>query len=603
MSKVFEYMKPYIPLLLCVTVLLVAEAWLALILPSFMADIVDEGVLPGHLSIIWRNGAIMLGITFLSMSLALCTGYFSSKTATGVANNLREAVFAKVLSFSNSEINRFSTSSLITRTTNDVMQVQNMLMMAIRQFIYMPILAIGGIVRALDRSTSLAWIVILATAIMLTVLFSLFFIALPKFKKWQELIDRVNLVTRENLTGILVVRAFSTQLFEKKRFGEASKALADTERFVNTTFAFMMPVIMLVMNLTTALIVWVGAREASAFRVDIGDMFAFLQYGMLIIFAFLMIAITFIMVPRAVASAKRIQEVLDTEGTIEIKEHPVPLPSDFKGTVEFRHVDFRYPDATADDENVLNDISFIAKPGQTTAIIGATGAGKTTILKLMLRFFDVTGGGIYVDGIDIRDLHKEELHDKIGYVAQKALLFKGTILSNLLYADKHATEERIRDAVEIAQSKSFIEGKPEGYEANVAQGGSNFSGGQRQRLSIARALVKNAPIYMFDDSFSALDLKTDALLRAALKKKMGDRTIIVIAQRISSIMDADQIVVLDHGRVAGLGTHQELMKQCEIYREIAASQLSENEAGEMSDTEEAGGDTEGRYSPTKPGVN
>ena len=585
MSKVFEYMKPYIPILLCATVLLIAEAWLALILPSYMADIVDEGVLPGHLPIIWRNGGIMLGITFVSMSLALVTGYFSAKTATGVANDLREAVFEKILRFSNAEINRFSTSSLITRTTNDVMQVQNTLMMAIRQFIYMPILAVGGIIRALNRSTSLAWIVVLSTTIMLILLFTLFFIALPKFKKWQELIDRVNLVTRENLSGILVVRAFSTQQFEKNRFGGANKALADTERFVNTTFSFMMPIIMLVMNLTTALIVWVGAHEASAFRVDIGDMFAFLQYGMLIIFAFLMIAITFIMVPRAVVSAKRIEEVLETEGTIEIKENPTPLPKDFKGTVEFRNVDFRYPDATEDDDNVLNDISFTAKPGQTTAIIGATGSGKTTVLKLILRFFDVTGGGIYVDGIDIRDLHKEELHDKIGYVAQKALLFKGTILSNLLYADKHATQERVRDAVEIAQSTGFIEGKPEGYEANVAQGGSNFSGGQRQRLSIARALVKDAPIYMFDDSFSALDLKTDALLRAALKKKMGDRTIIVIAQRVSSIMDAEQIVVLDHGRVAGRGTHQELMQNCEVYREIAASQLSEEEimgTGKMS---------------------
>ena len=577
MSKVFEFMKPYIPMLLCATVLLVIEAWLVLIMPSFMANIVDDGVLPGHLPAIWRNGGIMLAITFTAMTLALCTGYFSAKTATGVANDLREAVFCKILRFSNAEINRFSTSSLITRTTNDIMQVQNALMMTIRQFIFTPVLAVGGVIRALDRSTSLAWLVIIATGIMMAFIFALAAIVLPKFKIFQDLIDRVNLVTRENLTGILVVRAFSTQSFEKNRFGEANKALANTERFINVSFSFLWPIIMLVMNITTLMIIWVGAHEASAFRIDIGDMFAFLQYSMLIIFSFLMISVTFIMVPRAVVSANRIQEVLETEGTIVIKDNPTPLPADFKGIIEFRDVNFRYPDATEDDDNVLTGVSFTARPGQTTAIIGATGAGKSTIFKLILRFFDVTGGGIYIDGIDIRDVHKEELHDKIGYVAQKALLFKGTIMSNLLYADKNATEDKIKEAVDIAQSRGFIEGKPEGYEANVAQGGSNFSGGQRQRLSIARALVKDAPIYMFDDSFSALDLKTDSNLRAALKSKKSDRTVIVIAQRVSSIMDADQIVVLDHGKIAGLGIHKELMQNCEIYKEIAASQLSEEE--------------------------
>jgi len=578
MSKIFEYLKPYTWMLACVFALLTLEAIFALVLPSFMADIVNDGVLPGNIDLIWRNGILMLMITLLSMIAALFTGFFTSQTATGLANDLREAVFKKVVGFSNAEVSRFSTSSLITRTTNDIMQIQNTLMMAIRQFIYAPILGVGGIIRALERSASMAWIIALATIIMIGLCAILFVIALPKFKAWQKLLDRLNLVARENLSGILVARAFSTQGFEKKRFGKANTELAVTELFVNRVFSFMTPIIALVMNLTTAIIVWVGAHHASAFRVDIGDIFAFLQYGMLIIFAFLMIAMMFIMVPRAAVSAGRIKEVLDTKSSIRYRKDPLRLPEDFKGIVEFRDVSFRYPDATENDDNVLNSISFTAKPGETTAIIGATGSGKTTVFKLLLRFFDVTGGGIYIDGMDIRDIHKEELHDKIGYVPQKASLFTGTIRSNLLYADKDATEQRVLDAVEISQSQAFIDGKPEGYESNVAQGGSNFSGGQRQRLSIARALVKTAQIYMFDDSFSALDVKTDALLRAALKRKMRGCTMLVVAQRISSIMDADQIAVLDGGKIAGLGTHKDLMKNCEVYREIAASQLSEKEA-------------------------
>ncbi|MCL2519848.1 MAG: ABC transporter ATP-binding protein/permease [Spirochaetaceae bacterium] len=579
MSKIFEFMKPYSWMLFCAAVLLAVEAICALVLPGYMANIVNDGVLAGHINVIWRNGIIMLLVTLLSMAAALVVGFFTAKMATGVANDLREAVFTKVVGFSQAEVNRFSTSSLLTRTTNDIMQVQNTLMMAIRQFIYAPMIGIGGIIRALERDVSMAWIIALATVIMVGLCAILFIIALPKYKSLQKLIDRLNLVSRENLSGILVVRAFSTQNFEKKRFNEANKNLVQTELFVNQTFAFLTPIIMLVMNITTAAIVWVGARRASAFMIDIGDIFAFLQYGMLIIFAFLMISIMFIMVPRAVVSATRIKEVLETESSIKYRKNPLPLPKDFKGIIEFKEVSFRYPDATKDDDNVLNNISFTAKPGQTTAIIGATGAGKSSIFKLLLRFFDVTGGSITLDGMDIRDIHKEDLHNKIGYVPQKASLFTGTIRSNLLYADKEASEERLLKAVEISQSAAFIAGKSEGYEANVAQGGSNFSGGQRQRLSIARALVKEAQIYLFDDSFSALDLKTDALLRAALKEQMGDKTMIVIAQRISTIMDADTIVVLDGGKIAGLGTHKELMQNCEVYREIAASQLSEEEAG------------------------
>jgi len=521
----------------------------------------------------------MLLITLLGVFAALVVGFLTARTASGVAADLRHAVFSKVLGFSNAEINRFATSSLITRTTNDITQVQTTMMMAIRQLIYAPLIGIGGIVRALERSVSMTWIIALATAVMVALMAVLFVVALPKFKVWQSLIDRLNLVSRENLSGILVVRAFSTQAFEKKRFEKANKELAATELFVNQTFATMIPIIMLIMNLTTAFIVWVGAEQASAFRIDIGDIFAFLQYGLLIIFAFLMVSIMFIMVPRAVVSAARIKEVLETDSSIDYRENTVPIPSDFKGIVEFRNVSFKYPDAQEGNENVLNNITFTAKPGETTAIIGATGAGKTSLFKLLLRFFDVSGGGIYIDGIDIRDLSKEDLHDKISYIPQKALLFSGTIRSNLLYADKTADKVRIESAAEIAQAKAFIEDREEGYESNVAQGGANLSGGQRQRLSIARALVKESQIYLFDDSFSALDLKTDALLRAALKKNMSESTVLIVAQRISTIMDADQIIVLDDGKITGQGTHSELIKSCEVYREIAASQLSEEEAG------------------------
>ena len=568
-------------MLLCAVALLVIEAICALVLPGYMADIVNDGVIPGNIPFIWRAGGIMLGVTLLSVAAAVTMGYFSAKTSTGVANDLRESVFQKVLRFSNAEMNNFNTSSLITRTTNDISQVQTTMMMAIRLFIYAPIIGIGGIIRALDRSASMTWIIAIATITMIGLMGILFVIAMPKYKLWQTLVDRLNLVARENLSGILIVRAFSTQKFESKRFDKANKHLYDTGMFVDQSFAFMMPIIMLIMNLTTAIIVWVGARQASAFQIDIGDIFAFLQYGMLIIFAFLMVAFMFTLLPRAAVSAERIREVLETDSSILYKDNNISFnDSDsetFNATIEFKDVSFRFPDTLENDENVLNNISFTAKPGETTAIIGSTGSGKSTILNLLLRFYDVNTGAILLNGIDIRDLSKEDLHDKVGYVPQKALLFTGTIESNLLYADKTATKSQIQVAAEIAQATEFIESKEDGYNSHVAQGGSNLSGGQRQRLSIARALVKNTPIYLFDDSFSALDLKTDAKLRAALKQKMADRTKIIVAQRISSIMDAEQIVVLEHGRIVGLGKHSDLIKTCEVYKEIAASQLSEEE--------------------------
>ncbi|MDR0463310.1 MAG: ABC transporter ATP-binding protein/permease [Pseudomonadales bacterium] len=577
MSKIFEFMKPYSAIMIFIALLLTIEAILGLIMPGYMADIINDGVLPGNTALIWRAGIVMLLITLASMATALISGYFAAKVATGIANDLRESLFRKVLGFSNAEVNHFTTSSLITRTTNDITQVQNTLMMAIRQFIYAPVIGIGGIILALDRSPSLTWVIALAVVAMTGLMVALFFTLLPKFGMVQKLIDRLNLVSRENLSGILIVRAFNTQKFEVERFNKANKDLAQTNLFVGQAFAFLFPVITLILNLTTVLIVWVGAHEVSAFRIDIGDIFAFLQYGLLVIFAFLMVAIMFVLLPRAVVSAGRIKEVLETDNSIKYKKHPTSLPKNFKGVVEFRNVSFRYPDAKKDDDEVLRNISFIAKPGETTAIIGATGSGKTTIFKLLLRFFDVDSGGIYVDGINIKDIDKKSLHDKIGYITQKAILFSGDIYSNLLYANKSASKKTIEDAVSISQSKAFIESKPEKYNANVAQGGSNFSGGQKQRLSIARALVKNAPIYLFDDSFSALDLKTDSLLRSALKKKVNNSTILIVAQRISTIMNAQQIIVLDHGEIVGIGTHKQLLKTCKVYKEIAVSQLSPEE--------------------------
>jgi len=594
MSKIFEFMKAYSGMILCTAVLLAVAAATDLILPGYVADIVNDGVLPGNSALIWRVGGTMILITVIGVAASLAAGYFISKTSAGVSNDLRKAVFKKVIRFSNAEVDKFTTSSLITRTTHDIGQVQVGMMAALRQFIYSPVIVVGGIVRALERSVNMTWAIIVISICILGVFTLIIAVAFPKFKIVQNLVDRLNLVSRENLTGILVIRAFSTQKFEKKRFDKANRDLANTNAFIFQTFAFMFPMVMLVANISVVVIVWTGALEASALRVDIGDIFAFMQYVGLVIAGFIMVATTlFIFMPQAVVSAGRIREVLETTSSIRYKKKPKAFSQDFRGTIEFRNVSFRYPGgnlgsneprrripggkAKESNENVLQDISFTARPGQTTAIIGSTGAGKTTILQLLLRFYDVTGGAIYIDGVDVREIRKKDLHEKIGYVSQKAMLFSGDIRSNLLYADRNAREGRMLDAAETAQAAAFIAEKPEGYESNVAQGGSNLSGGQRQRLSIARALVKNAPIYLFDDSFSALDLKTDALLRTALKRKTGDSTMLVVAQRISSIMDAQQILVLDCGKIVGCGTHAELMKTCEVYREIAASQLNEEE--------------------------
>lgn len=580
MYKIFMFMKPYTGFMLCAALLLFLEAIGALILPGTMANIIDDGVIPGHVHVIWRLGGIMILVSLLSSLAALCASFFAAKTSAGVANDLRTAVFKKVLSFSDAEINKFNTSSLITRTTGDVVAIQSVMMMGIRQFIYAPIIAVGGIIRASGRSDALTWVVSISVIIMIIFMLGVVIIATPYFERVQKLIDRLNLVSRENLSGILISKAFNTQQFEKKRFSKANRELNLTNLFINRTMAVTMPFIFLIMNIVTVVIVWVGALEVSAFRIDIGDIFAFLQYGMLIIFAFLMIGIMLIMLPSAYVSAQRIKEVLDTESSIKYNKNMINLTNDFLGNIEFKNVSFRYPSNIESTnktqyENVIENISFKVVHGSITAIIGATGSGKSTILNLLLRFYDVTEGDILLDGISIRDINKKSLHDKIGYVAQKALLFSGSIKSNLLYADKNASDTSIDRAIDIAQAKSFIENKEDGLYSNVAQGATNFSGGQRQRLSIARALVKDVPIYLFDDSFSALDLKTDANLRAALKTKVKGSTKIIVAQRVSSIMEADQIIVLEHGRIVGKGRHNDLMNTCNVYKEIAQSQLSE----------------------------
>ncbi|MBA3873194.1 MAG: ABC transporter ATP-binding protein [Anaerolineae bacterium] len=518
-----------------------------------------------------HNGVIMLLISLLSGTCTIVVGYLSARAAAGMARNLRRDVFNKVESFSSHEFDKFSVSSLITRSTNDVSQLQMLIVIMIRMVIYAPILAIGGIYKAISTDASMWWTIALAVVALLGFIIATFSVALPKFKIIQKLTDRLNLVTRENLSGMMVIRAFNTQGFEEKRFDKANTDLTDTNLYVNRVMALMMPFMMLIMNGVTVLIIWVGAHQVAESHMQIGNMIAFMQYGIQVVMAFLFISFMFIILPRASVSAERIADVLDVEPAIQDPKDPKRFPAPFKGTVEFRNVAFRYPGA---EEDVLHHLNFTAKPGQTTAFIGSTGSGKSTLINLIPRFYDVTGGSILVDGTDIREITQHELRERIGYIPQKGNLFSGTIDSNLRYADENASEEELMTAATVAQASNFIAEKPEKLMTPVSQGGTNVSGGQRQRLSIARALVKRAPIYIFDDSFSALDFKTDVALRKALKENTGDSTVLIVAQRISTIKTAEQIIVLDEGRIVGMGTHDELMEDCETYREIALSQLS-----------------------------
>ena len=521
------------------------------------------------------QGLQMLGVALISMVSAISIMLLSARVAAKLGKTLREKVFKKVLSFSTGELNKFSTASLITRSTNDIQQIQQLIAILFRVVVYAPIIGIGGFTKVLTTSdSSMAWIIGVAIIAVLFIVVTLFIVAMPKFRKLQDLTDKLNLVSREILSGLQVIRAFNTEKKEEKRFDVANKDLMKTNVFVNRAMSMMMPLLMFVMNSIMVLIIWVGGHNVDQGIMQVGDMMAFIQYTMQIVMAFLMISMISIMLPRASVSARRINEVLETEPSIKDKSETKKFDQSKKGLVEFKDVSFRYPDA---DTEILEDITFTAEPGKTTAIIGSTGSGKSTIVNLIPRFYDVTGGELLIDGVNVKDVSQKDLRDIIGFVPQKGLLFSGTIESNIKYSDDNMSDERMYEAARIAQATEFIETKEKKYQDPIAQGGGNVSGGQKQRISIARALAKDPEIFVFDDSFSALDLKTDAALREALSEKTQDKTVIIVAQRISTILNADQIIVLEEGKVVGIGTHEELMKDNETYRQIALSQLSEEE--------------------------
>ena len=521
-----------------------------------------------------KTGGQMAALALLGMAASIMVAFLASRVGASAGRDLRSGVFHKVVGFSNNEFNHFSTASLITRSTNDIQQIQMLIVMLLRMVLYAPILAIGGVLQVMKTNVSMSWIIGLAVIIIAFVVLLLFLVVMPKFKVLQNLVDKLNLVTREILTGLPVIRAFSTEKHEEERFDDANRTLTKTNLFVNRAMTFMMPVMMLVMNGVSVLIVWTGAHGISDGQMQVGDMMAFIQYTMQIIMGFLMLCMISIMLPRAAVAADRVEEVLKSETMIHDPKQEKHFPEDGKGVLTFDHVSFRYPGA---DEDVLEDITFTAKPGETTAIIGSTGSGKSTLVNLIPRFYDVTSGDIMLDGVDIREVKQQELREKLGYVPQKGVLFSGDIASNIMFGNSHGSDDEMIEAAEIAQATEFIDTKSEKYKSPISQGGSNVSGGQKQRLSIARAIAKHPQVFIFDDSFSALDYKTDVTLRRALAEKTSGSTVLIVAQRISTILHAEQIIVLDEGKVAGKGTHAELLKNCPVYREIAESQLSRKE--------------------------
>jgi ATP-binding cassette subfamily B multidrug efflux pump len=521
-----------------------------------------------------RIGMLMLLLTLASVAASVAVGYLSARIASGLGRDLRRKLFVRVESFSNTEFDKFSTASLITRSTNDITQIQMLMVMLFRFVFYAPILATGGIIKLLAADRSMLWIIAAAVGVLLTMMITMFIVAIPRFESVQKLIDKLNLVTREMLTGLMVIRAFNTQRHEESKFDSANAELTRTNLFINRILVFLMPAMMLIMNGVMLLIIWVGAHQVDTGTTKVGDLMAFMQYAMQIIFAFLMISAIFVMLPRASVSAQRVSEVLETDPVIKDPVKPVDFDPNLAGLVQFNDVSFRYPGA---EDDVLKNITFTARPGETTAFIGSTGSGKSTLVNLIPRFYDATGGHVLVDGVDVRDATQHALRDKIGYISQKAVLFSGTIDSNIRYGNQGATPEEVKRYAETAQSLDFISTSDQGYQTTVSQGATNLSGGQKQRVAIARALAKRPEIYIFDDSLSALDFKTDAALRRALKKETARATVLIVTQRVSTVMGAEQIVVLDNGTVAGVGTHRDLMDHCGVYREIALSQLSKEE--------------------------
>lgn len=573
MIKLFRFFKPYKLLVALILVLMFGQAMAELYLPTLMSDIVSKGMVSGDTGYILRYGGYMLIVALGSTLCAIAGSFLSSRAAVGFGRDLRNDVFTRVESYSLHEFDKIGTASMVTRTTNDITQIQTVLIMGMRFLIYAPIMCIGGIIMAMSKDKKLTLVLAVVLPLLVAAIGSLAAAVVPMFKSMQKKLDKVNLVLRENLIGIRVIRAFNRIDTERNKFDEASRDLTDTSIKVNKIMAGMQPIMMLIMNITSVSIVWFGSLRIRDNKIEIGDMMAFLQYAMQIMFSLIMVAIMYVMVPRAQASADRINEILDMESEINDIEEP-KKPEEKKGFVEFRDVTFSYPGA---EQPVISNISFAAGPGEVTAIIGGTGSGKSTLISLVPRFYDVDSGSILVDGIDIRELSQKELRGKIGFVPQAAVLFTGSISDNIRYGKDDATDDEVKHAAEIAQASEFISNMKDGFDSEIAQGGTNVSGGQKQRLSIARALVRNAEIYIFDDSFSALDLKTDAKLRAALKNETTEATVIMVAQRVGTVMDADRIIVLDEGKIAGIGKHKELLDTCEVYREIVSSQFSEEE--------------------------
>jgi len=557
--------------------MVMANLWL----PDKMSEIVNNGIIKQDMPAIWHNGLAMILVTAAGGLCSIVIGFLAARIATGMAQKLRTELFERVESFALADFNKFSTASLITRSTNDIQQIQMTSILLLRMALLAPIMAVGGLQKAVHNAPDLSWIIALAVSVLLVVIAVLFVIAVPRFKKLQTLVDKLNLVTRENLVGLKVIRAFHNEKIEQKKFQQANAELNKMGLFLNRLMMLLEPIMTLVMNFSSVAIVWFGAHLISSGNLQIGNMMAFLEYAMQVIISFLLLSMVFIMVPRAAVSVKRVGEVLDTLPSIVDPQSPQQLPHDATGKIEFKDVTFTYPDA---DLPVLSSINFTAEPGQTTAFIGSTGSGKSTLINLIPRFYDVSAGQILLDGVDIRQLKLEDLYDQIGYVPQKGVLFSGTIASNIKYGNAKASQKLVEKSAKIAQAAEFISELKNGYKNDIAQGGSNVSGGQRQRLSIARAIAVEPNVYIFDDSFSALDFKTDAKLRSALAKETKHKTVLIVGQRINTIMNADKIIVLDEGKIVGQGTHQELMKDCEVYQEIAASQLSEDDLQKMSAT-------------------